>query len=111
MIAGYPLFNSLGSYNVKTKEYKKYFAGRRKFCQECVFAPRGQDVPEGDGFLIALQNNYEEMSSELVILDNRDPSKEVALIKLPIRLRAGLHGNWVDSSDADGHPASMAVPQ
>jgi carotenoid cleavage dioxygenase-like enzyme len=110
VVAGYPLFNSLGSYDVKTKEYKKYFAGPRKFVQECVFAPRSQDAPEGDGFVIALQNNYEEMCSELTIVDTKDMSKAVALVKLPVRLRAGLHGNWVDSSDADGHPASMPVP-
>ena len=53
---------------------------------------------------MALLNNYEEMTSELVILDTRDISKELALVKLPVRLRAGLHGNWVDRSDVDGHP-------
>lgn len=55
---------------------------------------------------MCLLNNYAEMASELVILDTKDISKEVALIKLPIRLRTGLHGNWVDDDDIDGHPGS-----
>lgn len=47
------------------------------------------------------------MSSELVILDTKKFSEAVAIVKLPVRLRAGLHGNWVDAADADGHPDSI----
>ncbi|KUL88876.1 hypothetical protein ZTR_03539 [Talaromyces verruculosus] len=106
-MGGSPPFNTIAAFNVKTKEYKKYFTGPRKTTQECVFVPRNADAPEGDGFVIALLNNYEDMVSELVILDTRDFSKEVALVRLPFTLRAGLHGNWVDSSDADGHPGTL----
>ncbi len=51
-----------------------------------------------------LQNNMESMSSELAILDTKDFSKTVALVKLPVRLRAGIHGNWVDDRDIKGWP-------
>jgi carotenoid cleavage dioxygenase len=48
---------------------------------------------------MALVNRYETMTSDIVILDTQNWQKPVAEIKLPVRLRAGLHGNWVDSRD------------
>lgn len=56
---------------------------------------------------MGLVNDYETMNNELVILDTRDFSHPIATVKLPIRLRQGLHGNWVDTSDADGHPSKL----
>ncbi|THV45118.1 hypothetical protein BGAL_0528g00060 [Botrytis galanthina] len=102
---GHPVYNSIGFYDIKTRKYEKHFAGPHKLCQEPVFIPRDKEAKECDGFVMALLNNYAEMASELVILDTADMSKHVALVKLPIRLRTGLHGNWVDSADADGHPS------
>ncbi|KAF7934096.1 uncharacterized protein EAE97_008456 [Botrytis byssoidea] len=102
---GHPLYNSIGLYDTKTRKYEKYFAGPHKLCQEPVFIPRDKGAKKCDGFVMALLNNYAEMTSELVILDTADMSKHVALVKLPIRLRTGLHGNCVDSADADGHPS------
>lgn len=107
MGGGYPPFNSIGHLNKKTGEVKEYFAGARKFTQECVFAPRSPTSHEGDGYLIFLQNNFETMSSELAIVDTQDLSQPVALVKLPVRLRPGLHGNWVDDADVDGHPSGV----
>jgi carotenoid cleavage dioxygenase len=109
MGGGHPLSNGYGYYNNVTKEVNKYFAGPRKMCQEPVFIPRSTDAPEGDGYLMALLNNYEEMCSELVILDTADLAKEIALVKLPVRLRPGLHGNWVDAADLDGHPSQLNI--
>lgn len=96
---GYPLYNALGHLNVETGEFKKYFVGSKSMVQEPIFIPRSDKAEEGDGFVIALVNRYETMTSDLVILDTRDWGKPVAEVKLPVRLRAGLHGNWVDSSD------------
>lgn len=70
--------------------------------QEPVFVPRSNDAPEGDGYLMALVNNYATMSSELHVVDTKDFSKARAVVKLNIRLRAGLHGNWVDSRELAG---------
>jgi carotenoid cleavage dioxygenase-like enzyme len=88
----------------------RYFAGSRKFTQELVFLPRSQKAEEGDGWVLFLQNNFETMASELAIVDTNDLSRAVALIKLPIRLRPGLHGNWVDDADVDGHPVNSVLP-
>ncbi|KAJ5654905.1 carotenoid oxygenase 1 [Penicillium lividum] len=99
MGGGYPPFNGIGFLDSDTGKVEQYFAGPRKFTQEVVFCPRSQDAPEGDGWLIFLQSNFDTMQSELAIVDTKDMSQTVALIKLPIRLRTGLHGNWVDDAD------------
>lgn len=67
--------------------------------QEPVFVPKAGSDKEGDGYLLALINNYDSMSSELHLLDLDIFEKARAIIKLPVRLRQGLHGNWVDSGD------------
>ncbi|KIM92528.1 hypothetical protein OIDMADRAFT_139524 [Oidiodendron maius Zn] len=107
MGGGAPHYNALATKNLATSKYKKYFPGPRKIIQECIFIPRHGHSEEGDGYIIALVNNYESMSSELVVLDTQSFAKEIALIKHPLRLRAGVHGNWVDNRDADGHPTMI----
>ena len=101
---GHPIYNCIAMYNSASRKQVQYFVGPHKFCQECVFIPRSKDAQEADGYVMALLNNYADMTSELVILNTNDLTKEVALVKLPLRLRAGLHGNWVDDQDTDGHP-------
>lgn len=62
--------------------------------QECVFVPRKGTEEEGDGYVMALLNSYKEMTNELA---------------LPMSLRAGLHGKWVDAGDVDGHPGPIGM--
>ena len=57
---------------------------------------------------MGLVNDCESMSNELVILDTLDFSNPVATVKLPIRLRQGLQGSWVDASDADVYPSKFS---
>jgi carotenoid cleavage dioxygenase-like enzyme len=109
MGGGFPPYNALAKLNVQTGKHEVFFPGPRYLVQESVFVPRKGSVEEGDGFLMALLNNYEEMISELVVLDTKNFSQRLALVKLPMSLRAGLHGNWVDAADADGHPGSVNV--
>ena len=78
----------------------KYFPGPTHLVQEPIFIQRkGTDVAEGDGWVVVLVNNYDSMSSELHVVDTRAFTRAQAIIYLPIRLRAGLHGNWVDAQD------------
>ncbi|KAF7547173.1 hypothetical protein G7Z17_g7923 [Cylindrodendrum hubeiense] len=100
---GHPLYNSLGHLNHQTGQLEVYFPGKTHMVQEPVFVPRSDTAPEGDGFLMALVNNYRTMSSELHILDTRNFSTARAIVKLNIRLRAGLHGNWVDAKEFTSH--------
>lgn len=96
---GYPLYNSLAHLEVKSGKTEIYFPGKTHMVQEPVFIPRSGSTTEGDGYILSLVNNYYSMCSELHLLDTKDFTKAQPVILLPIRLRAGLHGNWVDSED------------
>jgi carotenoid cleavage dioxygenase-like enzyme len=63
--------------------------------QENCFVPRKNSKDEGDGYVMAIANNYESMSSDLVIVDAQKMEQGViATVKLPFRLRSGTHTNW-----------------
>ena len=65
--------------------------------QEPCFVPRTPTAPEGDGYLVALVDDVVRNYSELVILEARAIEEgPIARVKLPFRLRQGLHGNWAD---------------
>ncbi|KAJ4395067.1 hypothetical protein N0V91_011096 [Didymella pomorum] len=98
MGGGYPPYNCIGYLDYNTMCMQKYFPGRTHLVQEPVFIARpGAD--EGDGWVMALVSNFSTMASELHIVSTTDFSKPQAVIYLPFRLRAGLHGNWVDGQD------------
>lgn len=96
---GYPLYNALAHLDLRTGKSELYFPGKTRLVQEPVFIPKAGSDVEGDGYLLALINDYDSMSSELHLLDLSNFETARAIIKLPVRLRQGLHGNWVDSGD------------
>lgn len=96
---GHPLYNALAHLNIETKETDVYFPGQTHMLQEPIFIPRRGSTAEGDGYVMALVNNYASMCSELHLLDTREFTKTKAIIMLPLRLRHGLHGNWVDGEE------------
>ncbi|TVY50639.1 Lignostilbene-alpha,beta-dioxygenase isozyme I [Lachnellula cervina] len=100
MGGGAPIYNSLGHLTVSTGSYEIYNPGSTHLVQEPIFIPRSAE--EGDGWLMALVNNLEVGYSELHLVDTKNFSKAQAIIKLPVRLRPGLHGNWVGSDELAG---------
>lgn len=79
---------------------KKWFCGPVSSLQEPVFVPRRKDSPEGDGYLMGLCNRYETKTTDLVILDAQHINEgPICTVKLPTRIRMGLHGNWVPGED------------
>ncbi|PKY05676.1 carotenoid oxygenase [Aspergillus campestris IBT 28561] len=96
---GYPLYNALAHLNVETGVTEIYFPGKTHMVQEPIFIPRRGPTAEGDGYVMALVKNYVSMCSELHLLDTREFTKAKAVILLPLRLRQGLHGNWVEGDD------------
>lgn len=57
-------------------------------------------APEADGYLISVANRRDKMLTEIVILDTaKIPEGPIAIIELPFRLRAGIHGSWVMAKD------------
>ncbi|CRL22258.1 Carotenoid oxygenase [Penicillium camemberti] len=96
---GYPLYNALAHLNIETGVTEIYFPGKTHMVQEPVFIPRRGSSIEGDGYVMALVNNYVSMCSELHLLDTREFTRAQAVILMPLRLRQGLHGNWVEGDD------------
>ncbi len=77
-----------------------FYAGDDSSTQEPVYAPRPGGTEEGDGYVLVLVNRLGEMRNDLLILNARDfNAAPLAVIKLPVRLRNGLHGNWVPAAD------------
>ncbi|KAL4763648.1 carotenoid oxygenase family protein [Aspergillus foveolatus] len=96
---GFPLYNSLAHLDHATGQVEVYFPGKTHLVQEPVFIPRKNSNIEGDGHVLALVNNYDTMASEIHLLDTRDFARAQAKILLPVRLRQGLHGSWVNASE------------
>ncbi|KAJ5152643.1 uncharacterized protein N7482_009121 [Penicillium canariense] len=96
---GYPLYNSLTHYDIMTGNSDVYCPGTTHMVQEPVFIPRKGSTEEADGYILVLVNNYDTMNSELHLLDTKSFERPQAVILLPLRLRQGLHGNWVDADD------------
>jgi carotenoid cleavage dioxygenase len=91
-----PAFNTIARFDFSTGDVSRYQLDAKSTAQEPVFVPRHADAEEGDGYLLALVNRFETMLNELVLLDARDlAAGPMAVIKLPVRLRNGIHGNWV----------------
>jgi carotenoid cleavage dioxygenase-like enzyme len=57
--------------NLSSGQLEVYFQGPRYLVQECVFIPRHGGTEEADGYMMVLLNNYDEMISELAVLDTR----------------------------------------
>jgi len=64
-----------------------------------VFAPTRPDGPEGEGYVLGVVNRRAEHRSDLVILDaQRMDEGPIATVKIPARLKYGIHGNWVPAT-------------
>ena len=68
--------------------------GAQRAVGEFVFHPSSPDAAEDDGVLMGYVYDGRTDHSELAIL-NAHTLQDVASIKLPHRVPAGLHGNWV----------------
>jgi carotenoid cleavage dioxygenase-like enzyme len=91
--------NCLGHIDLSTGKEERYFCGPKSTLQEPTFIPKSDNAAEGEGYLVALVNRYDEMRSDLVVLDAQHlDDGPVATVKLPLRLRQGLHGSWVPES-------------
>jgi carotenoid cleavage dioxygenase len=73
--------------------------GAQKALGEFVFHPSAPDAAEDDGVLMGYIYDRAADRSELAILDAQT-LEDVASIKLPHRVPAGFHGNWVPTPAA-----------
>jgi carotenoid cleavage dioxygenase len=73
------------------------FFGAQNSLGEFVFHPSSQDAAEDDGVLMGFAYDRTTDRSELAILDAQT-LQDIARIKLPHRVPAGFHGNWVPNT-------------
>jgi carotenoid cleavage dioxygenase-like enzyme len=66
-----------------TGKHEVFSLAHANWCKNACSFPRKGSEDEGDGYVMALLNNYEKMISELVVLDTKDFSERLALVKLP----------------------------
>lgn len=52
-------------------------------------------------------NRFDTQLSDLVVLDTLDFQNPVAMIKLPLRVRPGLHGNFVPADEMNDPEAEL----
>jgi carotenoid cleavage dioxygenase-like enzyme len=92
-------FNAIGHIDHATGKSEAFYAPPASAFQEPVFVPKRDGAAEGEGWLVGLLNRYDEMRTDLVVLDaERLPDGPIATVRLPMRLRPGLHGNWVPAA-------------
>jgi carotenoid cleavage dioxygenase-like enzyme len=92
-------FNTFLTMDMSTGKADTWFAGETSSTQEPVFAPKSADAPEGVGYVMGVVNRRDEHRCDLVILDAQNmEAGPVAVVKLPLRLKYGIHGNWVPSA-------------
>lgn len=90
------LFNTLGHFTWDGSVTERFWAGPCATFQEPAFIPRPGSTDEADGYLIALLNHLDELRNDVCIFDAKEIGKgPIAVIHLPLKLRLGLHGNFV----------------
>ncbi|KKY25334.1 putative 9-cis-epoxycarotenoid dioxygenase [Phaeomoniella chlamydospora] len=93
------LFNCLGHFSWNERKEDVYFAGPTATFQEPTFIPKDSGG-EGEGYLIALLNHLDILRNDVVIFDAQKlAAGPLAVIHLPLHLKLGLHGNFVDHRD------------
>ncbi len=97
---GGPGWNAWTYRDLATGRASTYYPGPTSTVQEVAFAPKSATSPEGEGYILGLVNRFEDMSTDLMVMDAQNlEAGPLAAIHLPIRLRNGLHGNWVPARD------------
>lgn len=92
-------FNTFVTMDMSTGKHQGWFAGDTSSTQEPVFVPKSATAPEGEGYVMGIVNRRAEHRCDLVILDAQNmEAGPVAVVRLPVRLKYGIHGNWVPSA-------------
>lgn len=101
------LFNCLGHYTwdldspLAGGTEDVWFAGPTGTFQEPSFIPK-DGGGEGEGYLVALLNHLDVLRNDLVIFDAQKLAQgPLATLHLPLKLKLGLHGNFVDHRDIE----------
>lgn len=91
--------NALAMHNTKTGKTRYFAAGENSAVQEPIFIPRSSDAGEGDGWVVAMIERRSESRCDLVVIDTKEFENPIAVVPLPLHLKAQIHGNWVEKAD------------
>ncbi|KAF2210578.1 hypothetical protein CERZMDRAFT_106722 [Cercospora zeae-maydis SCOH1-5] len=104
--------NGLAMVNNKTGETQWYYAGDDCNVQEPIFISRHEAAQEADGWVMALIERVKANRCDVVVLDTRAFAEEVALVQLPVQMKAQVHGNWISAKDLGGYkPLVKEIPE
>ena len=87
-------FNTLTRLEVKSGKMTDLFIGPACTVQEHVHIPSSK--PGHEGYLVYIVDRHDENQAELHVTEAEHLAKgPIARIKVPLRLRSGVHANWV----------------
>ncbi|MQA07219.1 MAG: dioxygenase [Pseudonocardiaceae bacterium] len=93
-------FRWISSIDLNTGHSQIYYPGHDCSVAEPLFVPAHDNAEEREGYVFVVIGRHEEMRSDLVILDAAHlDAPPVATLKMPLRIRSGLHGNWVSATE------------
>jgi carotenoid cleavage dioxygenase len=91
---------SLGHVDNATRKVKSWKAGDNRTLQEPCFIPKSKGAAEGEGYIVQIQTHTDDGLSDLLLYDaQRVDEGPMATIHIPMRMRFGLHGNWVPGEE------------
>jgi carotenoid cleavage dioxygenase-like enzyme len=87
-----------------TKKTSTFFVGESSSLSECVFIPRSDKAPEGDGYVMGVATRLlENNRTDVVIVDTANmEAGAVATIRLPISAPGQIHGWWASAKELKG---------
>jgi carotenoid cleavage dioxygenase len=98
------IMNTLAHYDHATGKAETWHCGPTSTLQEPCFIPKSPKAPEGEGYIVQVCNRLDERRSDLLVFDaQRIAQGPIGVAKLPLRLRFGLHGNWIPATALKGH--------
>jgi len=97
-------FRWVGTVDLPTGRGRVYDPGENSTVSEPIFVPGHPDqAGQGQGYVFVVVARRDLMRSDLVILDAQHVDRPpVATLSLPIRIKSGLHGNWVGADELAG---------
>jgi len=100
-LAGRRLSNCYVRMDHDTRKTSTFFVGTDASLSECVFVPRSDSAPEGDGYIMGVATRLLEGDrTDLVIVDTAQmEAGAVATVKLPMRAPGQIHGWWSSAKD------------
>jgi carotenoid cleavage dioxygenase-like enzyme len=101
------MMNLLGHIDHQTGRSESWWTGKTTTLQEPAFIPKPGSSAEGEGYLAAVANRLDENRSDLLLFDAQHiEDGPLAVAKLELRLRGGLHGNWTPAASLPARPGT-----